>query len=294
MRIDDAISQYLQHLRFEKGLTDISIDDYTEDFKIFLTFFPEIKTTDDLSEDLLSEFAFEQSIAGLKTTSVNRRIIALRNFFKFLEVENIKKGLIGDPIVLPKKEKYLPVVLTQEEIKSLLNAPDMEKAAGIEEKAILEVLYSSGLRVSELVGLTFNQINEQERLITVIGKGKKERTIPIRDEALKYLKLYLTEVRAKGPIYDRHHIFLTKKGKHINRQYLYNVIKRNAKKCGLDKKVHPHTLRHCFATHLLENGAELRAVQEMLGHVNVGTTQIYTHLTSKKIVDEYDYYRKNK
>jgi len=294
MKIDEAINLYLQHLRFEKGLTDISIEDYIEDFKIFLMYFPEIKSTDDLSEDLLSEFAFEQSVEGLKTTSINRRIIALRNFYKFLEVENIKKGLIGDPIVLPKREKYLPVVLTQDEINLLLNTPDLEKATGIEEKAILEVLYSSGLRVSELVGLTFNQINEQEHLITVIGKGKKERTIPIRNEALKYLKLYLTEVRSKGPIYDKHHIFLTKKGKRISRQYLYGVIRRNAKKCGLEKKVHPHTLRHCFATHLLENGAELRAVQEMLGHVNVGTTQIYTHLTSKKIVDEYDNYWKNK
>ena len=294
MKIEEGMNLYLQHLRFEKGLTDISIEDYSEDFKIFLNYFSDIKTTDDLSEDLLSEFAFEQSVEGLKTTSINRRIIAIRNLFKFLETEGIKKGLIGDPIVLPKKEKYLPVVLTQDEIISLLNAPDLEKPAGIEEKAILEVLYSSGLRVSELVGLTFNQVNEQENLITVIGKGKKERTIPIRDEALKYLKMYLTEVRSKRPIYDKHYIFLTKKGKRISRQYLYNVIRRNAKKCGLEKKVHPHTLRHCFATHLLENGAELRAVQEMLGHVNVGTTQIYTHLTSKKIVDEYDNYRKNK
>ena len=294
MKISEAISLYLQHLRFEKGLTDVSIDDYFEDFKIFLSFFPEIKTTDDLSEDYLSEFAFEQSISGLKTTSVNRRVITIRNFFKFLESENIKGNLIGDPIILPKKEKYFPVVLTQDEINLLLNTPDLEKPAGIEEKAILEVLYSSGLRVSELVGLTFNQVNEQEHLITVIGKGKKERTIPIRKEALNYLKLYLEQVRSKGPIQDKRHIFLTKKGNIINRQYLYNVIKRNAIKCGLDKKVHPHTLRHCFATHLLENGAELRAVQEMLGHVNVGTTQIYTHLTSNRIVDEYDNYRKNK
>ena len=171
MKIEEGMNLYLQHLRFEKGLTDISIEDYSEDFKIFLNYFSDIKTTDDLSEDLLSEFAFEQSVEGLKTTSINRRIIAIRNLFKFLETEGIKKGLIGDPIVLPKKEKYLPVVLTQDEIISLLNAPDLEKPAGIEEKAILEVLYSSGLRVSELVGLTFNQVNEQENLITVIGKA---------------------------------------------------------------------------------------------------------------------------
>ena len=196
---------------------------------------------------------------------------------------------------MPKTPKKLPVYLTKEEVDRLLDVIPLTNKNHIRNKAMVEIMYCSGLRVSELCSLKMKQVNVNERIITVLGKGKKERSIPIREESLKYLLLYINEVRNKLKlIVDKSYVFLNLKGKKISRQYFFIEIRKYAKMAGIEKEIHPHSLRHSFATHLLENGADLRVVQELLGHTNIETTQIYTHLTNEKILNEYDQFWKKK
>lgn len=293
MKIEDAFENFLQHCKFEKALTNITIENYKEDFSIFLRYYPNKKEVSDLTKDDLNDFSYDQALNGLSPTTIARRISTIKNFYSFLEGENIVKGIISDEIIIPKKEHHLPQVLSEEEVNALLKAPDLSTEKGIKEYAILDILYSCGLRVSEAVNLQINQINEQEGIINILGKGKKERIVPIRKEALKALKRYIREVRNEHLVIDKKIVFLDKKGKKMSRQAIYNIVKENAKKAEIKKEIHPHTLRHSFATHLLDNGADLRVVQELLGHTKIGTTQIYTHVTAKTLVKSYDLYWKD-
>ena len=293
MKIEDAFENFLQHCKFEKTLTNITIENYKEDFSIFLRYYPNKKEVSDLTKDDLNDFSYDQALNGLSPTTIARRISTIKNFYSFLEGENIVKGIISDEIIIPKKEHHLPQVLSEEEVNALLKAPDLSTEKGIKEYAILDILYSCGLRVSEAVNLQINQINEQEGIINILGKGKKERIVPIRKEALKALKQYIREVRNEHLVIDKKIVFLDKRGKKMSRQAIYNIVKENAKKAEIKKEIHPHTLRHSFATHLLDNGADLRVVQELLGHTKIGTTQIYTHVTAKTLVKSYDLYWKD-
>ena len=293
MKIEDAFENFLQHCKFEKALTNITIENYKEDFSIFLRYYPNKNEVSDLTKDDLNDFSYDQALNGLSPTTIARRISTIKNFYSFLEGENIVKGIISDEIIIPKKEHHLPQVLSEEEVNALLKAPDLSTEKGIKEYAILDILYSCGLRVSEAVNLQINQINEQEGIINILGKGKKERIVPIRKEALKALKRYISEVRNEHLVIDKKIVFLDKKGKKMSRQAIYNIVKENAKKAEIKKEIHPHTLRHSFATHLLDNGADLRVVQELLGHTKIGTTQIYTHVTAKTLVKSYDLYWKD-
>ena len=293
MKIEDAFENFLQHCKFEKTLTNITIENYKEDFSIFLRYYPNKKEVSDLTKDDLNDFSYDQALNGLSPTTIARRISTIKNFYSFLEGENIVKGIISDEIIIPKKEHHLPQVLNEEEVNALLKAPDLSTEKGIKEYAILDILYSCGLRVSEAVNLQINQINEQEGIINILGKGKKERIVPIRKEALKALKRYISEVRNEHLVIDKKIVFLDKRGKKMSRQAIYNIVKENAKKAEIKKEIHPHTLRHSFATHLLDNGADLRVVQELLGHTKIGTTQIYTHVTAKTLVKSYDLYWKD-
>lgn len=294
MKIIDAFENYLQYCRFEKVLTNQTIIDYKDDFLQFQRYYPEKVDVEDLTSEDLNNFSYDQAIDGRSPTTIARRLAAMKNFFLFLESEKIASNLLTEEISLPKKDKNLPVVLNEEEVKNLLNAPDLNDEIGIRDYAILQVMYSCGLRVSECVNLQIKQINEQERLVKVIGKGKKERIIPIREIAIEAINNYIKNIRNKHLVVDKNFIFLNKKGKQISRQDLYNIIVKYAKMANIEKKIHPHTLRHTFATNLLDNGADLRVVQEMLGHTNIGTTQIYTHITPKTIVKSYDLYWKDK
>lgn len=293
MKIEDAFENFLQHCKFEKTLTNITIENYKEDFSIFLRYYPNKKEVSDLTKDDLNDFSYDQALNGLSPTTIARRISTIKNFYSFLEGENIVKGIISDEIIIPKKEHHLPQVLSEEEVNALLKAPDLSTEKGVKEYAILDILYSCGLRVSEAVNLQINQINEQEGIINILGKGKKERIVPIRKEALKALKRYISEVRNEHLVIDKKIVFLDKKGKKMSPQAIYNIVKENAKKAEIKKEIHPHTLRHSFATHLLDNGADLRVVQELLGHTKIGTTQIYTHVTAKTLVKSYDLYWKD-
>ena len=290
MELNEAFSSFLQYCLFEKNLTNTTIIDYKEDFKKFKSIFPDYKDTNDLKITDLDEFSFNQSIEGLNASTLARRVSFLKMFYLFLESEKITKNLIQD-VEMPKRSKKLPVYLTKNEVNRLLDAPDLTKYNGMKDKAMIEVMYSTGLRVSELISLKIKQVNTSERIITVIGKGKKQRSIPIRESSLNYLLMYINNFRNKLKfIEDKQYVFLNSKGKKLTRQSFFVSLRKYAKIAGIEKEIHPHSLRHSFATHLLENGADLRAVQELLGHTNIETTQVYTHLTNEKIINSYDLY----
>jgi len=294
MNINDAVENFFQYSLIEKGLSKTTLLDYKEDLKCFLKYFPDKTDTEYLSKDDIQEFMYRQGLDEFKASTICRRVSSLKMFFKFLEHENIKNGLMTE-VYMPKKEKHIPVYLTNEEVELLLNCPNLGTNSGIRDKAMLEVMYGCGLRVSELVGLPLKSVNFQEKIVKIIGKGSKERMVPINDYALEFLNDYIVKVRnnVKGSsksIYT----FINSEGKPVSRTTFYDAIKKYAKKAGIEKEISPHSLRHSFATHLLENGANIRTVQQMLGHSNAETPQIYTHLSNKTIHKAYDLYWKRK
>ena len=230
-----------------------------------------------------------QKFFGFKT--ILRHISTLKSFYLFLINEKKIKCNI-DQLDLPKKPHHLPTVLSFEEVDSLLEQPDLSKPAGIRDRAMLEVMYATGLRVSELLTIEKKNLSIEKKQIRIFGKGAKERYVPISTFALEYLIKYINEVRNESPYHNSKYIFINKEGKPLSRQAFWQIIKNYASKAGIIENVTPHTLRHCFATHLLENGADLRSVQEMLGHSDISTTQIYTHVSSKRIRSAYDMFMK--
>ena len=295
MDINDAIELFLEYKAVEEGLNIKStIPDYKDDFKVFLKYFPNIKTVDDLNDELIDNFIYEQSLNDLKSSTISRRISTIKNFFIFLENEKIATNLVKE-VILPKKEKHIPTFLSIDEIKTLLSVFDETKPTEYRDKTMVLVMYSAGLRVSELINLEKRSINFEEKLITLKGKGNKERFVPLNYIALEYLNNYLSQNKNNKVFSKSKYLFINKKdGKPLTRQYFFVELNKYAKRAGIDKKISPHTLRHSFATHLLENGADLRVVQELLGHSKIETTQIYTHLSTKKILDALDLYSKRK
>lgn len=294
MEINESFDAFIQYLRVERGVSEITVKNYREDFKIFLLSFPDVKTTDDLNVDMLPEFVRRQDELARSSSTILRRYSLLRNYFSFLNEENILHEEIPD-VDKPKSSKRLPFVMSNEEVDELLEAPDISKDNGMRDRAMLELMYATGLRVSELLSLRFRNVNMQNGLITVYGKGNKQRSVPVSSFALEFLRKYIDgpRKRVKGSK-DTDIIFLNRDGKALSRTYFFMQVKRYAEEKGVDSSVSPHTLRHCFATHLLENGASLRAVQEMLGHSNIATTQIYTEVSTKRIMSAYDLYASRK
>lgn len=289
MEINEAISEFLQYLQVEKGNSNLTLEDYREDLSLFFAFFPDKKTTDDLLPSDISDYMRKEASVGLSASTILRRLSSTRSFYSFLESEgHLSEGM--PHFDGPKLGKRLPVVLSEKEVDELLSAPDMKKASGIRDRAMLETMYASGLRVSELTSLRFSSLNAEERILTIYGKGNKQRSVPISEFALEYLEGYIKGPRSENKGKNSPYIFLNRQGKPISRVYFFNQVKKYAAKAGIEKNISPHTLRHCFATHLLENGAELRAVQEMLGHSKIATTQIYTEVSSKRIMSAYDQY----
>lgn len=294
MEINESFDAFIQYLRVERGVSEITVKNYREDFKIFLLSFPDVKTTDDLNVDMLPEFVRRQDELARSSSTILRRYSLLRNYFSFLNEENILHEEMPD-VDKPKSSKRLPFVMSNEEVDELLEAPDIFKDNGMRDRAMLELMYATGLRVSELLSLKFRNVNMQNDLITVYGKGNKQRSVPVSSFALEFLRKYIDgpRKRVKGSK-DTDIIFLNRDGKALSRTYFFMQVKRYAEEKGIDSSVSPHTLRHCFATHLLENGASLRAVQEMLGHSNIATTQIYTEVSTKRIMSAYDLYASRK
>ena len=287
MEITDAIDLFHQYVLVEKGLSPQTWISYLEDLESFFAYYSEKKSTDDLLETDLYEFLKYELSLGRSVSTALRKLSSTRGFYVFLKKEGHYKGAIPD-IETPKKPKHLPNCLSEEEVDKLLNAPDLSSLSGIRDKAMLETMYSSGLRVSELLKLEKGQVNLTKGVITVFGKGAKERKVPLSDYAIEYIRKYLNEVRNKSEYKGSKYLFLSKKGEPISRVYFFKQVKKYSELAGIETQVSPHTLRHSFATHLLNHGAQLRIVQGMLGHTNIATTQIYTHVSSDKLKSDYD------
>ena len=293
MDIADAIDLFSQYILAEKGLSKQTYLSYLEDLKQFFSYFKDKMTTEDLMSEDLEEFLRYQASIGKSISTILRRLSSTRSFYLFLKREGVINIELLD-IEPPKKPKTLPNCLSVEEVDQLLEMPDLTKPEGLRDRAMLELMYSSGLRVSELLSLERKKINLERGIVTIFGKGAKERKVPIGDFALEYVVRYINEARRKNVGKDSKYLFLNRYGKPLSRQYFFKQIKKYAELAGIDVVISPHTLRHCFATHLLENGAQLRVVQEMLGHANLATTQIYTHISTKRIMSAYDLYMRKK
>lgn len=277
------LQSFKNYLKLERSLSTNSIEAYIGDLNKLFQYFEAVNQ--DLKIKEISHYDLKLFISwinelGMLPSTQARVISSLKSFFSFLQLEEI---ILDDPSGLleaPRLAKTLPDTLNTHEIDALIHAIDASKPEGMRNKAILEVLYGCGLRVSELVNLRISDVYEESEFIKIIGKGNKERLIPIGSNALKHLKIYLNEVRRHLKIKKgfENHIFLNRTGTSLSRISVFTIIKALAEKIGLKKSISPHTFRHSFATHLIEGGADLRAVQEMLGHSSITTTEIYTHL----------------
>lgn len=287
MEINQAIYEFLRFCIVERNLSKETVESYKIDLDSFLKSYENIIDTNQLSKNDIDTFVFDLSINGYSSATIRRRISCLQTFYAFLESEDIKKNILVK-IDMPKLENKLPSFLNDDEVNLLLNFYNQDTKNSIRNKAIINILYSCGLRVSELINLKIDNINNSDYLIKVSGKGNKERLIPIRKEAYNDLINYIDNVRSKIIIVDKKYLFLTNGGKKISRQLVNQILDKAAKECNIDKPVHPHTLRHSFATQLINNGASLRIVQELLGHSNLETTQIYTHMSNSKAIEAYN------
>jgi len=295
MNWDILIKQFKNYLQLERSLSPNSVEAYVHDI-VKLRQFLEISnlTISPQKVELhhLQDFLEYITELGLAPHSQARLLSGLKSFFKFLLIEDI---ITDDPSALieaPKLGRKLPDTLSYEEIEQLLAAIDLSTPEGQRNRAMLETLYSSGLRVSELVELRISNIFSDIGFLKVLGKGNKERMVPIGKDALKYMRIYVDEVRVHIGIQKgfENYVFLNRRGKGLTRVMVFTIIKNLAKEIGLKKSISPHTFRHSFATHLLERGADLRAIQEMLGHESITTTEIYTHLDRdylKQIITDF-------
>lgn len=284
-----AKQRFKQYLQLERSLSINSVEAYLSDLEKYQLWMESLGFDNPLLMDQKRIQLFPQWISdlGFQATSQARIISGVRAFYKFLVMEDSLLESPADLLEPPKTGRKLPVVLSEQEIDAMIGAIDRSTGEGERNVAMLETLYSSGLRVSELVGLKLTQIHPQEGFLQVIGKGNKERLVPVGARALKHIRLYVDQVRVHVNIQAAHRdvVFLSKRGGALSRQSVFLLIKAMALKAGVRKNISPHTFRHSFATHLVEAGADLRAVQEMLGHESITTTEIYTHLDRNYLAD---------
>lgn len=284
MHYEQELKRYLQFVKLEKGLSENSVVSYENDLTRYLKFLANDLQIQDLGGVTLQhieEYLEELTAMNLSVSSIARNISSIRSFHEFAVVEKLAEANPAELIELPKKAQKLPEVLDADEINRILDAPDTDDDAGIRNKAILETLYATGMRVSEMVGLERDKLFFEIGFIRVIGKGNKERLVPVGEIAQDALEHYIEYVR---PLFFKNNekaenkVFLNQRGGPLTRMSIYNIVKAAAAEAGIEKNVYPHIFRHSFATHLLEGGADLRAVQEMLGHASILTTEIYTHV----------------
>lgn len=289
------LQQFETYLRLERALLPQSVAAYLQDinklWQFLQTDYPSIQPLA-VKTKHLQAFLVHLHTTNIGATSQARILSALRSLYKFLVLEEY---LTADPmalIVSPKIGRKLPSTLEVHEIEALFTAIDHSKPTGIRNRALLETLYSAGLRVSELIDLKLSHLYAEEEFLRILGKGHKERLVPVGQTALKYIRLYVDEIRCHLPCQKEfaNHVFLNGRGKRLTRHMIFLIVKDLAHKTGLQKSISPHTFRHAFATHLIEGGADLRAVQAMLGHQSITTTEIYTHLDRhylKQVIQEF-------
>ena len=284
----EKIEAYLESLWLEKGLSQNTIEAYRRDLaktENWLRCERATRTLDVAEQEDLQTFREYLSDSGISKKSIARWFSALKGFFDHLvRIGDISSHPVRS-IVGPKLAVSLPISISIGDVEELLNAPDQTDVIGLRDKAMLELLYASGLRVSELIGLVIGSVNLRQGVVKVIGKSRKERLIPIGDSALYWLQEYVENARKLLLREPSSILFLSRLGKRMTRQTFWHTIKKYCKTLGIDPKISPHTLRHAFATHLVDNGADLRAVQMMLGHSDLSTTQIYTHVAKQRLKD---------
>lgn len=287
------IDGFLDHMRVEKSASSLTLISYRTDLSQFFTFMADKYGTprEEISNELFNHKSVREYLMflqqqGLSRATMARKLASLRSFVRYLCRENILPGNPIAAVATPKQDKKLPRFLYPVEIEMLISAPDMTSTAGKRDRAILETLYATGIRVSELVGIDLKDIDLANAIVKVKGKGNKERIVPLGRKARESLAIYMNESRnnfARKALEGSNALFLNKYGKRLSERSIRNILNKYVEQVALNQKVNPHMLRHSFATHLLNNGADLRSVQELLGHVKLSTTQIYTHLTRENI-----------
>lgn len=287
---NEYIEKYFDYLKYERKLSDNTIASYKNDLKTFDTFFKS-KILNITTEDIQK---YLKHIKDLTARSIAHQITVINSLYQFLISDGYITKNPCENIKNPKITKKLPTYLTEEEIDKLLDI-NLVNAYAYRNKAMLELLYATGLRITELLNLKLNDIDLHNALVRVVGKGKKERIVPINDIAIKYVRIYVNEYRKellKDKIND--YIFISNASTQMTRQGFFKIIKTECKNKLITKEISPHTLRHSFATHLLSNGADLRIIQDLLGHEDISTTQIYTHVVNESLKKDYEHHPRNK
>jgi integrase/recombinase XerD len=285
MKAQQLIELFLDALWVEQGLSENTLSAYGSDMKIFCNWLGDKSVLAVVGTDI-SGFLANRFDQGISSRSSARILSTLKRFFAYLIREQY---LTADPTInieAPQIGRPLPETLTEQDVENLLDAPELISALGLRDRTMLEMLYATGLRVSELISLSFNQINLRQGVVRITGKGNKERLVPVGEQALDYLQQYLDTAR-QDILGERRseYLFVTNRASAMTRQAFWHIIKRYGKKAGITKHLSPHTLRHAFATHLLNHGADLRVVQLLLGHSDLSTTQIYTHIAQERLKD---------
>lgn len=274
-----ALNEYESYLKLEKGLSPLSVSAYRRDVQQLADFYPDRSPLKIAIQDL-RDFVNEYAKSGRSPRSQARLISSIRSFYGYLTLENLIDANPAELLELPKVSPKLPDTLSVQEIDSIIEAVDLSSRQGERNRAILETLYGCGLRVTELINLRLNDLYPKQGYVKVIGKGNKQRLVPLADITYKFIRIYVEEVRVHQTPKKGHDgiVFLNNRGTRLSRVMIFKLVKEMTEKAGIRKSVSPHTFRHSFATHMIEGGADLRSVQEMLGHESVTTTEIYTHL----------------
>ncbi len=277
---DHIIRSFLNSLYIEKGLSENTVSSYENDISSFLSWLnKKQKNYQHVSSKDINEFISNLFNSGLKSSSINRKISSIKHFYLFLSKKKIIKYSPADEIETPKQEKYLPISMSEEEVERLLNSPNSNQIIERRDKAMIEILYATGMRISELVNLKLTDLDFNRSVLKVFGKGSKERLVPYGEKAAEALHIYLRDRKRS----DSKSVFLSNRGSQITRGAFWQRIKIYIKRENLKSSISPHTLRHAFATHLLNRGADLRSVQILLGHSDLSTTQIYTHIAKQRL-----------
>jgi integrase/recombinase XerC len=296
--MNELVTSFLKYLQTEKGYSNQTVSNYGSDLRQFLRFVAMKKGTQGNISDsnyidykLIRSYLAEQFDTSRRTT-IARKLSTLKSFYRFLELRGCCSINPASEIATPKQEKYIPTYLPIDDMFALLEKPDREKLSGLRDLSILELLYSSGLRVSELVNVNIEHLDPKARLVRVLGKGGKERVLPVGRKAIAALSEYLERTaqqrKRSGYGTDQGPLFLNNRGGRLSSRSVHRLVKRYSRECGITTEISPHSIRHTFATHLLDGGADLRSIQEMLGHVSLSTTQKYTHMSVDKLMEVYD------
>jgi integrase/recombinase XerD len=277
---DHIIRSFLDSLYIEKGLSKNTVSSYKNDISSFLSWLNKKQINyQQVSGKHINEFISNLFNSGLKSSSINRKISSIKHFYLFLSKKKIIKYSPADEIETPKQEKYLPISMSEDEVERLLSSPNSNRIIERRDKAMIEILYATGMRISELVDLKLTDVDFNRSVLKVFGKGSKERLVPYGEKAAEALDIYLRDRKRS----DSKNVFLSNRGSQITRGAFWQRIKIYIKRENLKSSISPHTLRHAFATHLLNRGADLRSVQILLGHSDLSTTQIYTHIAKQRL-----------